>query len=375
MELKPLLKLLPVSLGLLLACSCAKPSTPAQSDASTSQEPSISVIAPIEEPEPEPLPFTNPLTGEGCETDIGQNRPIAIMINNLKKAQPQLGVSQADIIYEVPAEGGITRMLAVFQSVEGVGNIGSVRSARDYYVSLAAGLDAIYMHAGGSPGAYSAIQNWGVNALDCVNGPYEGSLYWRDRDRRRNAGYEHSVLTSGEKILELFPTYTNLRQTHKEGYTTPFQFHEDGTPVGGSPAYEISVRFSNYKTGIFTYDEETGLYRIAQYGKEHIDGNNDEQLAVRNVLILRTGISVISGDSAGRLKVNLVGSGKGVFICGGSVINITWHKDSNTGPMTFKTESGYPLALGVGKTYINIVGNDYEVTIDETPPAPDTTQP
>ena len=155
---------------------------------SSSEPPDTSVLAPVE-PDPEPvLPYVNPLTGEGCAQDISQNRPVAIMLNNLKKALPQLGVSQADIIYEALAEGGITRMLGVFQSVEGVGDIGSVRSARDYYVSLALGHDAIFLHAGGSPGAYTAIDNWGVSAFDCVNGPYEGTLFWRDQQRRKKHG-------------------------------------------------------------------------------------------------------------------------------------------------------------------------------------------
>ena len=110
---------------------------------------------PAAEPEVEPLPDvptgTNPLTGLPIEPEYEQRRPVAVMLNNLKKAQPQLGNSQADIIYEVPAEGGITRMLAVYQSLEDVGSIGSIRSARPYYIELALGHDALYVHAGGSP--------------------------------------------------------------------------------------------------------------------------------------------------------------------------------------------------------------------------------
>ena len=92
--------------------------------------------APEPVPEPEPAPDvpagTNPLTGEPMEPEYEKSRPVAVMLNNLKGAQPQLGVSQADIIYEVPAEGGITRMLGVYQSLEGVGTLGSIRSARPY---------------------------------------------------------------------------------------------------------------------------------------------------------------------------------------------------------------------------------------------------
>ena len=128
-----------LALALLAGCGGGEGSGPDSEPGSASlpEEPSVPVIAPVE-PEPEPVyPYANPLTGEGLEEDISGQRPIAIMINNLKKSLPQAGVSQADIIYEIPAEGGVTRLLALFQSVEGVGEIGTVRSARDYYVSLA----------------------------------------------------------------------------------------------------------------------------------------------------------------------------------------------------------------------------------------------
>ena len=61
----------------------------------------------------------------------------------------------------------------------------------------------VYLHAGGSPQAYSFIKEWGVTAMDCVNGPYEGTLFWRDKTRKANAGLEHSVMASGEKITQL----------------------------------------------------------------------------------------------------------------------------------------------------------------------------
>jgi len=278
-----------------------------------------------------------------------------VMVNNHKDAQPQLGISQADIIFEVPAEGGITRMMAVFQDVTDVGNIGTVRSARDYYVSLAYGMDAIYLHAGGSPKAYEVIKSWGIPALDCVNGPYEGTLYWRDAARRKSAGLEHSVLTSGSKIQELFPTY-NLRLEHKEGYSYPMSFSQDAAPATGMPASTITVKYSNYKTGVFRYDEETDLYSVEQYGGPHVDGNTGEQLAVKNVLILSTDISQIKGDTAGRLSVRTTGTGSGKFACGGKVENITWAKDSNSSPLRFFTTDGQELQFGIGTTYINIIG-------------------
>lgn len=356
-------KLIPLLLLAAALCACG----PAEGGASSSipEEPDVSVLAPVEpEPDPEPvLPYTNPLTGEGCETDISQNRPIAIMLNNLKAALPQLGVSQADIIYEVPAEGGITRMLGVFQSVEGVGNIGSVRSARDYYVSLAYGHDAIFLHAGGSPQAYTVIQNWGVTALDCVNGPYEGTLFWRDAERRKTAGLEHSVLTSGDTILELLPTYQKVTLEHKEGYSSPLSFLPEGETASGSAANTISVKFSSYKTGVFTYDPDTGRYLIEEYGAPYVDGNTGEQVSVKNVLVLNTDVSAIKGDSAGRLSVRTTGTGTGQFFCDGVMQDITWSKKDDSSPLTYTAADGQPLQFGVGSTYVNIIGSSATVTI------------
>ena len=310
------------------------------------------------------LPYTNPLTGEGCETDIGKNRPIAVMINNHKKAQPQAGISQADIIYELVAEGGITRMMGVFQSIEGVGEIGTVRSARDYYVSLAYGHDAIFLHAGGSPMAYEVIKSWGINALDCVNGPYEGTLFWRDKERRANSGLEHSVLTSGETIQKLFPTYKKLTLTHKDGYSEPLVFLDKGETASGTKAETIRVKFSGYKTGVFRYDAQTGLYNIEQFDKPYTDANTGEQVAVKNVLVLFTEVEAIKGDDKGRQTIRVTGSGNGQFFCDGVGQAIIWSKSANNAPLTYTTPDGKPLELGVGHTYINIVDNSVSVTVE-----------
>lgn len=306
------------------------------------------------EPEPEYTGAYNPLTGMPIAEQWANSRPIAVMLNNLKAALPQHGVSQADIIYEVLAEGGITRMLGVFQTVEEAGDIGSVRSSRTYYLELALGHDAIYLHAGGSPDAYDKIKAWSVTALDCVNGPYEGSLYWRDRDRIKSAGYEHSVFTSGSKILELFPTY-RFRQEHEEGFTYGMTFTDDGAPAGGESARIISVPFSNYKTGVFRYDLESGLYMVEQYEKDYMDGNNGQQVGVTNVIVLKTACELIPGDDAGRLSVALTGGGDGWYACGGKLIPIKWSKVDRDSPFVYKTTDGRLLSLGRGTSYVSII--------------------
>ena len=141
----------------------------------------------------------NPLTGLPCETDLSNARPYAIMLNNLQKALPQYGVAKADIIYEVPAEGGITRMLGIFTDITDLGNVGSIRSARDYYVQIARGHDALYVHAGGSPGAYDLIANAGIDSIDGIKGAYN-AIFWRDATRKAVAGYEHSLFLTASEL-------------------------------------------------------------------------------------------------------------------------------------------------------------------------------
>ena len=129
---KRVLAMFLATMMLLSLVGCGKQEEPAVPAAEP--EP-IEEPEPVIEPEPEPEEpsgpaGTNPLTGLPMEPEQENDRPVAVMFNNLKAAQPQLGISQADIIYEVPAEGGITRMLGVFQSLEGVGTLGSIRSSR-----------------------------------------------------------------------------------------------------------------------------------------------------------------------------------------------------------------------------------------------------
>ncbi len=308
----------------------------------------------VEEPEPEGPSGVNPLTGLPMEERYEQNRPVAVMFNNLKAAQPQLGVSQADIIYEVPAEGGITRMLGVYQCLDGVGILGSIRSTRAYYLELALGHDALLVHAGGSPEAYEDIPAWGVDNMDGVNGGSDAKIFWRDAERRKRAGFEHSLLTSGENISN-YLAKDHFRTEHLDGYDYKQSFVEDGTPMQGTAASEVTLHYTNYKTGIFTYDSAAQVYRISQYGGAYTDGNTGEQVGVTNVLVLETSISTIPGDTAHRLRVELTGKGKGTFFCGGKAEEIRWSKEGRNSPFTYSLPSGDPLSLGKGTSYVCIM--------------------
>ncbi len=325
----------------------------------------ISCVAKEDVPEPEPEPAVveepaviNPLTGEELENpDAVNNRPIAVMINNIEQAMPTHGLSNADILYEYNVEGGITRIMAVFQDVSKVGTIGSVRSARRCFVETALGLDAIYAHAGGSKEALGMISSLGMDDIS-----ENSTSYWRDSERAKTMSYEHTLMTNGEKITN-YITDHDFRLQHEDGYTYPITYVENATPKDGIDASNISVRFSSYKTGTFTYDSASNKYLVGQYGGSFIDGNSGEQLGVTNVLVLRTSVAC-SGDYKGHMNIDLQGSGSGTFICGGKAVDIKWTKENMSDPFTYTLTDGTPLELNVGTSYVCIIANDASLTIE-----------
>lgn len=372
--------LLALLMLLLAACGSGKETS---SDPPAPEATPTPVVTPSTQPTPEPTPgatpepaptsepgtgFTHPLTGLPTETDLSGQKPVAIMLNNLKQALPQQGNSQADIIYEVLAEGGITRMLALYQDPSVLGTVGSVRSARLYYFELALGHDAVFIHAGGSPEFYTVQKKLGITTVDGVVGYYgyaSTGLFWRDSNRipGKDFAYEHSLLTSGQRITDIL-TKQGLLGEHLEGYTSHLKFSDSGTNVPMGTAHTtVTVPFSNYKTGVFRYDASTGLYAVEEYGQPYIDGNDGSQVAVTNLLVLFADTEVM--DSEGRLSIDL-SSGGGWYACGGELGAITWSKGGVGRPLRFLNEDGDDIILSPGKTYICIVPTSRVISADGT---------
>ena len=136
------------------------------------------------EPPVDPVPaFVHPITGEPLEEPC-LNRPYAVVMDNDEKdSTPHWGCSKADMIWELPHEGGSTRMVGVFSDVSDVEKLGPNRSVRPYILSIARCFNAILVHAGGSPQGYEQLKNTGWNNLDGVQGPNADAYYHRDKDR------------------------------------------------------------------------------------------------------------------------------------------------------------------------------------------------
>lgn len=317
-----------------------------------------------EEPE-EPARIFNYLNGKTVTEEERNKRPVAIMLNNLQKSLPQEGLCSGDIYYECAAEGGITRLMMLVSDIDNLGTVGSIRSSRDYFVDFLANHDAIYVHAGGSEQAYAKI-NWrGISNLDGVN-MYLPSTFWRDTWRMNNIGYEHSMMTSGEGIAAGIKQ-KGYRTTLDENQVPMFNFYDEDTDnrLIGSPAPHVHMISTSIQTVDFVYNSETGEYLRYQYnGKAHVDGTTGEQLSVKNVIILFTDISLIPGDTAGRLSVGTVGSGQGYYITNGKRKVINWSRESKTSTVHLEYRNGDELILNSGKTFICVVDDSVAGKID-----------
>lgn len=307
--------------------------------------------------EPEPVGFTNPLTGEPTEEDISAYRPFVAMLNTIEQALPQSSCGLADMLFEIPEEGGITRVMGVYQDLTDIGTIGTIRSTREYYLYLAMGLDAIVLHAGCSTTATELLEETGYNTLDFMS---HGSLYWRDSDRQQNVGTEHSLYTSSENILGYLDDTPSFRALHEDGFSYPFTFTENGTPTDGDSATNITVPFSSYKQTQFSYDEASGLYDVFAYGEPYMDDTTDTQVAVTSVIVIPTTQTTIE-EGLQRFDLS---SGTGYYACGGKYIPIHWEKGDTYECLRFSHTDGTPLDLGVGRSYICICSSDCDYSFE-----------
>ena len=100
----------------------------------------------------------------------GNERPIAVMLDNSKASWPQAGLNDAFLVYEMIVEGGETRLMALFKGAD-LDKIGSLRSARHYFLDYALENDAIYVHFGWSPQAQSDISKLDDELKELIDMP------------------------------------------------------------------------------------------------------------------------------------------------------------------------------------------------------------
>ncbi|MCH5167601.1 MAG: DUF3048 domain-containing protein [Erysipelotrichales bacterium] len=283
-----------------------------------------------------------------------KSRNVAVMINNIRTVWGyQSGVQDAYIVYEIITEGGITRLMAIFRDVNPT-RIGTIRSAREYYVDYVLENDAVYVHDGGSPQAISDMRTYGVTDLGTGGA-------WRDKTLGLSS--EHTEFTSMEKIYAKISS-KNVRATSDKDLLLNYSAKEIdlSSKDGAQVANNISISFSGSHTTSFVYDPDAKVYKRYQNNKEHKDYVTKEQYTVKNIITYQVGNSTY--DYKGRQRLNNIGSGSGYFITDGYAVPITWEKSSKESQTVYKYLNGEEITLNDGNTHIEIQPINRTITIN-----------
>jgi hypothetical protein len=342
---------------------CAKGEhLPSEEEPATTEIRTTVAVTTAPEPEPEPVDDSlqegqaySPLNGTIIQEEKAQLRPIGIMYDNHPSARPQAGMIDADVIYEIRVEGVYTRYFALHQSVLPE-DIGSVRSARSYFVLLAKEYDSLFAHIGGSVSALNDIKRLNVGDIEGLK--LDSSVFWR----KKHKPIPNNMYTSGEALLKLI----HSRNFHKDMNVVSWDFGTNDLLASAETLHspKIVYKAPSGKDSIgyfveFVYNEERLIYDRFVNGKPHLDEASREQLYAKSILIQKAKTKVI--DSEGRLQIDLVGEGTGYYLAEGKVMPITWKKATEAARTVFYDAQGNPLVMVPGKLWVQVVPSDFQL--------------
>ncbi len=310
----------------------------------------------VSKPEPDPVKYINPLTGvENIEDEeVTYRRPVAVMINNINIAQKvQTGLTQADIVYETEVEGGITRLLAVFQDITKVEQFGTVRSARYPYVDLAMGHNAIYVHHG-QDNTYCGphLKDTQAFTLDSNNA---------GKRIQNGLASEHTLYGYGPKLWNHFKTKTKFDLDLDTVRTWQDFTKKDESLTLESVATKVSVPFSASYNSVFKYDEVNQNYVRYFKNTQRLDYLTNEPECFKNVFVLITNIT--NYPDGYHRKVALE-SGDGWYCVNGSYMPIRWSKGAASDSFKFTDKNGNPIKVNQGNSWVCIAKKGINVTFE-----------
>ncbi len=297
-------------------------------------------------------------TNESVTAAQANTRPLAVMMPTDKAAQPSYGISNADILYEIMEEGGISRQMAIIPNWTGLSRIGNLRSCRLYYIYAAKEWDPILIHFGGVAYMKGVIDAPDMNN---ISGTYEYGVggkapgagqFFRTNDRQ--APHNAYISASGiQKACVQQGYLTNLRSGYYNSKHFSFAEGVNDLPSGESAtSIDLSDVFP-YSKSSFSYDASSGQYLKSIHGGAQKDAVNGKQLSFANVIIQNTKWSQL--DKKGYLGFTMVDSTEdGYYFTKGKCIHINWKKAGAYSPTKYYDDAGQEIKLNTGKTYIGI---------------------
>ena len=294
---------------------------------------------------------------KSIEVFSGEDRPIAVMIDNHSKAWPQANLNKAYLVYEIIAEGGITRLMALFKG-QNLEKIGPIRSSRHYFLDYALENDAIYVHYGWSPQAQKDILELDIENINGM--PGENEKYF---SRAKDKSAPHNVFTSTESILKIAKREKYETTSSKESILNYVAYEVNLDDA--ISAKSITIPHSTSQIVKYEYDEETKRYTRYAKNKIQTDYVTGEPVTTKNIIITMCD-SYGLNDKENELRQGLknIGTFDGYYITNGNAIPIKCTKTSRNSQTIYKDLEGNEINVNDGNTFINICPTDAEIVIE-----------
>jgi hypothetical protein len=344
------------------------PPAASPSAAAVSPSPSASALPSIEaSPAASALPGVyEDLSGVPTTPELAHRYPIAVMLDDSPAARPQSGLSDASIVFQAPAEGGIPRYMAVFQSGQAPA-IGPVRSARLYFVRWAAETQALYAHVGGPMPLRNFLDagRGGVVNADAMR--WASVAFPRTTFRRK----PHNSYTSIPKLRNLAkrvgatddklaydPAKAGVRQPFRDGASL------DQRGAGGT----IKVGYTTERVE-YRYDRTANTWDRFVDGREHRDPGKERNagygastkgpaITPTTVVVMLVPIrkaTAINGPALGKLEADAIGSNKAWVFADGKLTVGRWTKQSARDRIHLTDSSGAEIVLPRGQIFFQVV--------------------
>jgi hypothetical protein len=288
-----------------------------------------------------PVVPTYPLTGLEATDEAVLARPaMVVKIDNHPKARPQIGLGQADIIFEENVEK-LTRFAAVFHS-QGSDPVGPIRSGRFQDISLVGSFNQpLFVWSGGNAQVTKSIRESDLVDLSFTVANKDGGYA---RDSKRPA--PHNLIAETSKLWTLA----------NEGSVPPQPQFEFRSVSDANASTSVTVDgFRISMDGVkaqWLWSSADSSYLRVQDGTPHLDADG-VQLGVANVVVLEVRYSNTYSPSA-----KTVGSGKAYVFTNGVVYEGTWERSVRTEPWILRDSGGAVIKMTPGRTFVEVARAD-----------------
>ncbi|MDB5178742.1 MAG: uncharacterized protein JWN01_685 [Patescibacteria group bacterium] len=305
----------------------------------------VSKAKPSPTPAPTPITKASPLTGVLMPPALADRPVTGVIIENHPDARPQSGLSQAGVVYEANAEGGITRFIAFFLENRPA-SLGPVRSLRTYFLDWALEFNSPVAHAGGNADALDQVGPLGMKDINALS--FASGGFYRTNDRYA----PHNLYTNMDKLDALDASL---------GFAKPASFtpspRKADTPNANPPHPNVHIDYSynGYQVD-YKYDPATNDYARSLSGAPHVDRNTGAQIHVKNIVVEMMPTSYGTTRIGEQTVImQTVGKGQGWVLRDGDAIPVTWQKDSRNVRTKLIGADGKDVPLDAGNTWYSIV--------------------